>query len=229
MGFSRQEYWSGLPVLSPGNLPNPGIVPGSPAWQVDPLPLDHQGFVVSQVALVVKNPPPKAWDITDKGLLHLNHLSTMGPPKSPQTSIARGTSSIPGQGNGIPHASSVWQKNNNNNNKIYTENQETHMCILNLLSTTCIDSGCFFPLLFWSFLCSLIYKLRPKKKKKKKLISINREDDWTTLYVDIIFSGKALFEEMVEHTSWMAWSKMFITWTSSIMSHLDLYFYLLKT
>ena len=120
---------------------------------------------------------------------------------------------------------SVAKNNNNNNNKIYTENQETHMCILNLLSTTCIDSGCFFPLLFWSFLCSLIYKLR---QKKKKLISVNREDDWTTLYVDIIFSGKALFEEMVEHTSWMAWSKVFITWTSSIMSHLDLYFYLLK-
>ena len=31
MGFSRQEYWSGLPYLSPGDLPNPGILPGSPA------------------------------------------------------------------------------------------------------------------------------------------------------------------------------------------------------
>ena len=31
MGFSRQEYWSGLPFLSPGNLPNPGITPASPA------------------------------------------------------------------------------------------------------------------------------------------------------------------------------------------------------
>ena len=31
MGFSRQEYWSGLPFLSPGDLPNPGIEPGSPA------------------------------------------------------------------------------------------------------------------------------------------------------------------------------------------------------
>ena len=28
MGFSRQEYWSGLPLLSPGDLPNPGIKPG---------------------------------------------------------------------------------------------------------------------------------------------------------------------------------------------------------
>ena len=31
MGFSRQEYWSGLPLLSPGDLPNPGIEPESPA------------------------------------------------------------------------------------------------------------------------------------------------------------------------------------------------------
>ena len=31
MGFSRQEYWSGLPFPSPGDLPNPGTEPGSPA------------------------------------------------------------------------------------------------------------------------------------------------------------------------------------------------------
>ena len=31
MGFSRQEYWSGLPFPSPEDLPNPGIEPGSPA------------------------------------------------------------------------------------------------------------------------------------------------------------------------------------------------------
>ena len=31
MGFVRQEYWSGLPILSPGDLPNPGIEPTSPA------------------------------------------------------------------------------------------------------------------------------------------------------------------------------------------------------
>ena len=35
--FSRQEYWSGLPFPSPGDLPNPGIEPGSPAWQADSL------------------------------------------------------------------------------------------------------------------------------------------------------------------------------------------------
>ena len=40
MGFSRQEYWSGLPFPSPGDLPNPGIEPGSPALQADSLPTE---------------------------------------------------------------------------------------------------------------------------------------------------------------------------------------------
>ena len=31
MGFSRQDYWSGLPFPSPEDLPNPGIEPGSPS------------------------------------------------------------------------------------------------------------------------------------------------------------------------------------------------------
>ena len=43
MGFSRQEYWSGVPLPSPGDLPSPGIKPGSPAFQADALPLSHQG------------------------------------------------------------------------------------------------------------------------------------------------------------------------------------------
>ena len=37
MGFSRQEYWSGLPFPSLGDLPDPGIKPGSPALQADAL------------------------------------------------------------------------------------------------------------------------------------------------------------------------------------------------
>ena len=43
MEFSRQEYWSGLPFCSPGDLLNPGIEPRSPALQVDSLLLSHQG------------------------------------------------------------------------------------------------------------------------------------------------------------------------------------------
>ena len=40
MGFSRQEYWSGLPFLSSGDLPDPGIEPGSSALQADDLPTE---------------------------------------------------------------------------------------------------------------------------------------------------------------------------------------------
>ena len=43
MGFSRQEYWSGLRFPSPGNLPNPGIKPRSPALWADALPTEPQG------------------------------------------------------------------------------------------------------------------------------------------------------------------------------------------
>ena len=43
MEFPEQEYWGGLPFPSPGNLPNPGFEPRSPALQVDPLPTEPQG------------------------------------------------------------------------------------------------------------------------------------------------------------------------------------------
>jgi len=42
MEFSRQEYWSGLPFPSTGDLPNPGIKPGFPALQADSLPSELQ-------------------------------------------------------------------------------------------------------------------------------------------------------------------------------------------
>ena len=41
MEIPRQEYWNGEPFLSPGDLPDPGIEPAFPAWQVDSLPLSH--------------------------------------------------------------------------------------------------------------------------------------------------------------------------------------------
>ena len=43
MRFSRQEYWNGLPFPSPGDLPDPGIEPGSPMFQADPLPSEPSG------------------------------------------------------------------------------------------------------------------------------------------------------------------------------------------
>ena len=43
MGFSRQECWSGLPFPSPGDLPDPGIEPGSPTLQAGTLPPEPPG------------------------------------------------------------------------------------------------------------------------------------------------------------------------------------------
>ena len=50
MGFSRQEYWSGLPCPPPGDLPDPGIDPVSPLLQADSLLLSHWGS------------PPPPWE-----------------------------------------------------------------------------------------------------------------------------------------------------------------------
>ena len=47
MGFSRQEYWSGLPFSSPGDLPNLEIEPRSPVFQADSLPSEPPGNVCS--------------------------------------------------------------------------------------------------------------------------------------------------------------------------------------
>ena len=43
MGFSRQEYWSGLPLPSPGDIPDPGIEPKSPTLQADTLTSEPPG------------------------------------------------------------------------------------------------------------------------------------------------------------------------------------------
>ena len=49
MGFSRQEYWGGLPFPSPRDLPDPGIEPESPALQADSLPTELRGNFVKNV------------------------------------------------------------------------------------------------------------------------------------------------------------------------------------
>ena len=62
MGFSRQDYWSGLPYPSPGDLPDPAIEPGSPTFQAHALPSE---------------PPGKPKDSTGWRQLHLflnNHV-----------------------------------------------------------------------------------------------------------------------------------------------------------
>ena len=46
MGFSKQECWSGLPLPFPGDLPDPGIQPGSPTLQADALPSEPLGHPI---------------------------------------------------------------------------------------------------------------------------------------------------------------------------------------
>ena len=62
MEFPRQEYWNGLPFPSPGDLPNPGMEPESPALQADSLPSEPSGE-----ALVVRNLSVNAEYVKDSG------------------------------------------------------------------------------------------------------------------------------------------------------------------
>ena len=84
MEFSRPEYWSGQPLPSPGDLPNPGIKPRSPALQVDSLPAEPQGKT--------KN--------TRGGSLPLLHLPNPGiEPGSPELQV----DSLPTELSGKPY------------------------------------------------------------------------------------------------------------------------------
>ena len=59
MGCPRQEYWSGLPILSPGDLSDPGTEPGSPALPADSLPTELPGepcYFTDNQCLFVKTP-----------------------------------------------------------------------------------------------------------------------------------------------------------------------------
>ena len=53
MGFSRQEYWSGLPFPSPGDLPDPGIEPGFPALEADALTSEPPGNISFYVSTIL--------------------------------------------------------------------------------------------------------------------------------------------------------------------------------
>ena len=64
LGFSRQEYWSGLPCPPPGDLPNPGIEPRSPELQADSLLSEPPGNPVKQpnpCATTTKGHVSRAW------------------------------------------------------------------------------------------------------------------------------------------------------------------------
>ena len=55
MGLSRQKYWSGLPFPSPGDLPDPGIEPGSAALEVDAFNLRATREVLNEAKVGLKD------------------------------------------------------------------------------------------------------------------------------------------------------------------------------
>ena len=85
MEFSRPEYWSGLPFPSPGDLPNPGIEPRSPALQADSLLAEPPGKLkntgVGSLSLLQETFPTQE---LNQSLLHcrriLYQLSYQGSP-----------------------------------------------------------------------------------------------------------------------------------------------------
>ena len=78
MGFSRQEYWSGLPFPSTGDLPNPGIEPRSPALQADSLPSEPPGNQAER-------PPNPLVTVEDSASV----LLVLGPFRVPKSITAR--------------------------------------------------------------------------------------------------------------------------------------------
>ena len=130
MGFSRQEYWSGLPFPSPGGLPNPGIEPGSPALPADSLPTEPPGKpeVVWMWCLMTVQSQSAAAGIllseinqTEKdkyyaillicGILKIPQRDfSSGPVVKISPSNAGAVGSIFGWGTKIPHAAGCSQK-----------------------------------------------------------------------------------------------------------------------
>ena len=87
MGFSRQEYWSGLPFPAPGDLPDARIKPGSSALQVGSLPSESPGIEPWEA---IKSQSRNAWVRWGEGLfikvkrvrqLHRIPQASVGPAK----------------------------------------------------------------------------------------------------------------------------------------------------
>ena len=86
MGFSRQQYWNELPLPSPGDFPDLGIEPGSPALQADALPSEPPGKPVgsqkkqensrkTSTALLTMQKPLTVWITTNWKILKEMEIS----------------------------------------------------------------------------------------------------------------------------------------------------------
>ena len=90
LGFSRQEHWSGLPCPSPGDLPDPGIKPWSPALQADSLLSEPPGAVLNTTVQVDPAPAgletrsgPRQPSASSGQALELEHMVQYLPRLSP--------------------------------------------------------------------------------------------------------------------------------------------------
>ena len=89
MGFSRQEHWIGLPFPSPGDLPNPGIEPGSPTFQADALTSELPGKLTLKLRASGAPPQPCSLQVPGGAILSSTCVSShteQKPPKSSQPS-----------------------------------------------------------------------------------------------------------------------------------------------
>ena len=92
MGFSRLEYWSGVPFPSPGDLPHPGVTPWPSAWQADSLSLSHQGSPLSPDSVTV---PTHICLCTDAEINTLIYFSSLFSARNIYpTGLGKGRSSI---------------------------------------------------------------------------------------------------------------------------------------
>ena len=82
MGFSRQEHWNGLLFPSPGDLPNPGVEPKSPALQADSLPSEPPGKAPALGTPVISHTTLDPCDCSDPPLPHLQ-ICDAGCPSPP--------------------------------------------------------------------------------------------------------------------------------------------------
>ena len=98
MRFSRQECWSGLPFPSPGDLPDPGIEPGSPTLQADALPSEPPGKLLfsclqmllasANLRLILFSPSVKTKSLPPLALQHTRLPSPLQSPRVCSNSCA---------------------------------------------------------------------------------------------------------------------------------------------